>query len=92
MPGELFRIETQSRGMLLDDVGHASKVMECVLAASLPLDVRCPNNGPPFLNFGPLVYGESLWRLLLSWENLLPKFCNPSAQNSARPEPLVPRH
>jgi hypothetical protein len=38
---------------------------------SVPLDVRCPDDGPPFVDLGPLEATERLGRLLIArWDFL----------------------
>jgi hypothetical protein len=54
--------------------------MEFPAAESLALDVCSFDDWPPLLDFGLLMGGKSVRRLLLSRENLLSELCNPCAQ------------
>src|ERR1700676_1088803 len=46
---------------------------------SLRLDIRGLDDGPPLLDFGLLINGEGLRRLLVAWVNLLPEVGEPRA-------------
>src|SRR6266849_1447354 len=46
---------------------------------SLRLEIRGLDDGPPLLDFGLLINGEGLRRLLVAWVNLLPEVGEPRA-------------